>query len=114
MTKKSSRSADDITAIEDLMEDLETRLRRLNTKAKDDASDGSGDIKEFVTEALASISARLRDSADSVTHSVTDEAARVGGDAIKKIWDEMEQRPLLTLAVAAGLGYLVGLIGRRD
>ncbi len=114
MPRKSSRSSDDVVAIEELMQDLETRLRRLNTKAKTEASGASGDVGEFVSEALASISSRLRDNAESVTQSITEEASRVGSDALKKVWDEMEQRPLATLAIAAGIGYLLGLIGRRD
>jgi ElaB/YqjD/DUF883 family membrane-anchored ribosome-binding protein len=109
-----SHSSDDIETIEELMHDLETRLRRLNTKAKSEVSDASGDSSDFVTDALASITARLRNGAEGVSHSVTDEVARVGSDAIKKIWDEMEHRPLATLALAAGVGYLIGLIGRRD
>jgi ElaB/YqjD/DUF883 family membrane-anchored ribosome-binding protein len=118
-TRKSSRSSDerssdDIVAIEELMQDLETRLRRLNGKAKSETSGASGDVSDFVSEALAGIAARLRNGAENVTHSITDEAARVGTDAVKKIWDEMEQRPLVTLAIAAGVGYLLGLMGRRD
>jgi ElaB/YqjD/DUF883 family membrane-anchored ribosome-binding protein len=113
-TRKSTRSSDEIVAIEELMQDLETRLRRLNSKTKSEASGASGDISDFVTEALAGIAERLKDGAESVTHSITDEAARVGTDAMKKIWDEMEHRPLATLAIAAGIGYLLGLLGRRD
>lgn len=112
-TRKSSRS-DDIVAIEELMQDLETRLRRLNSKAKTENVGASGDISDFVSEALAGIADRLRNGAESVTHSITDEATRVGTDAVKKIWDEMEHRPLATLAIAAGIGYLLGLMGRRD
>jgi ElaB/YqjD/DUF883 family membrane-anchored ribosome-binding protein len=113
-TRKSSRSSDEIVAIEELMQDLETRLRRLNTKAKSEASGASGDISDFVSDALAGIADRLRNGAESVTHSITDEATRVGTDAVKKIWDEMEHRPLATLAIAAGVGYLLGLMGRRN
>ncbi len=114
MTRKNSRSSDDVVAIEELMQDLETRLRRLNTKAKSEVSGASGDVSEFVSEALAGIASRLRNGAENVTQSITDEASRVGSDAFKKVWDEMEHRPLATLAIAAGIGYLLGLMGRRD
>jgi ElaB/YqjD/DUF883 family membrane-anchored ribosome-binding protein len=114
MTKKSSQSSEDIVAIEELMHDLETRLRRLNSKAKTEVSGASEDVSDFVSEALAGIASRLRDGAESVTTSITDEAARAGSEAVKKIWDEIEHRPLVTLAVAAGIGYLLGIIGRRD
>ena len=114
MSKKNPRSSDDIVAIEGLMQDLETRLRRLNSKAKTEVSGVSEDISDFVTQALARIAQQVRDSAQTATHSIADEATEAGTHALKKIWDEMERRPLATLALAAGIGYLLGLIGRRD
>jgi ElaB/YqjD/DUF883 family membrane-anchored ribosome-binding protein len=41
------------------------------------------------------------------------DAFQFGSDTIKRIADEAEHRPLLTLAIAAGVGYLAGLAGRR-
>lgn len=122
MTRRHARSnSDDIAVVEELMHDLETRLRRLNTKAKSEASGASNEIGDFVSDALATLSTRLRNSTQNAAHTITDEATQVGADAIevgtnamKKVWDEMEHRPLTTLAVAAGVGYLLGLAGRRD
>ena len=37
----------------------------------------------------------------------------MGGDALRKIEDEIGHRPLLTLAIAAGIGFLAGMAGRR-
>jgi len=37
----------------------------------------------------------------------------MSGDAIKWIEEEIGQRPLLTLAIAAGIGFLAGMAGRR-
>jgi len=48
-----------------------------------------------------------------MTHSVADEASRLGGDAIKRLTDEVEARPFIMLAVAAGIGFLAGLANRR-
>jgi ElaB/YqjD/DUF883 family membrane-anchored ribosome-binding protein len=36
------------------------------------------------------------------------------GDAIRRIENEVGQRPLLTLAIAAGIGFLAGIAGRRS
>jgi len=42
------------------------------------------------------------------------EAARLGGDALRRLSNEVEHRPLVTLAVALGVGILVGVVsGRR-
>lgn len=114
MSKKNQRSSDEIAAIEELMQDLETRLRRLNSKAKTEVSGASSDIGEFVTQALGRITQQVRNSAQTATDSIADEATQMGTDALKKIWAEIERRPLATLALAAAAGYLVGIIGRRN
>jgi ElaB/YqjD/DUF883 family membrane-anchored ribosome-binding protein len=55
----------------------------------------------------------VRDSASDMTQSVADEATRLGGDALKRVTDEVEARPFFMLAIAAGLGFLAGLSSRR-
>ena len=115
MTTRAAKTAaaEEIAAIEDLMNDLEKRLRRLSGTARGEASGASSDVRDFVSEALERITTRVRDSASGVTHSVADEASRLGGDALKKITDEVEHRPLVVLAIAAGIGFLAGLASRR-
>lgn len=108
-----SATAEEIAAIEDLMNDLEKRLRRLSSAAKGEASGASADVSDFVSESLHNIMNRVRDSAATMGKSVADETSRVGGDAIKRLVDEVEHRPLLMLAVAAGIGFLAGLANRR-
>lgn len=108
-----SAAAEEIAAIEDLMNDLEKRLHRLSGTARSETTSAAGDVKDFVSEGLDRIMERVRASASDVTNSVADEAARLGSDAFKKLTDEVEQRPLVMLAVAAGLGYLAGMASRR-
>jgi ElaB/YqjD/DUF883 family membrane-anchored ribosome-binding protein len=52
--------------------------------------------------------------------SIGDEAAKFGGDvakvgndALRRLSKEVEQRPVVTLAVAIGVGILVGLVIHR-
>jgi ElaB/YqjD/DUF883 family membrane-anchored ribosome-binding protein len=115
MTARATKSAaaDEIAAIEDLMGDLEKRLRRLSGTARREASGATSEVGDFVTEALDRIMNRVRDSAANVTHSVAAEASRFGTDAFKKVTDQVENRPMVMLGVAAGLGFLVGLSHRR-
>jgi ElaB/YqjD/DUF883 family membrane-anchored ribosome-binding protein len=113
---KSATAAEEIAAIEDLVSDLEKRLRRLtdlSSEARSEVSGATGDVKDFVNDALSDIMQRVRESAATMGQSVAQEASRVGGDALKKVTDEVEQRPLVMLAVAAGIGFLVGLANRR-
>jgi ElaB/YqjD/DUF883 family membrane-anchored ribosome-binding protein len=45
---------------------------------------------------------------------VADEAARIGSDALKKLSDEIEHRPLLMVAIAAGIGFILGRRSEAD
>jgi ElaB/YqjD/DUF883 family membrane-anchored ribosome-binding protein len=105
--------SEDIANIEreigQLMHDIEARVGRLNALAKRSAKGAAEDASEFVSDAVSDAADRMRNGA----HSVSDEAARLSGDAIKRIEDEIGQRPLLTLAIAAGIGFLAGMAGRR-
>jgi len=44
---------------------------------------------------------------------IGNEAAELGNEALRRIAREVERRPLVILAVAIGVGILVGLAGRR-
>ncbi len=109
MTARVARSA----AIEDLMADLEKRLRRLSGTVRREASGASTDVRDFVGEALERIIDRVRESASDVQTSVVDETSRLGSDTFKKLNEEVAVRPLMMLAVAAGIGFLAGLANRR-
>jgi ElaB/YqjD/DUF883 family membrane-anchored ribosome-binding protein len=111
-TRTKAGVAEEIERIEDLISDLDKRLSRLNKSVRNEASGASGEINEFVSEALAGIMARVRESAGSVTDQVTDRASKIGTDAYKRISDEVEQHPMALLAVAAGIGFLLGMSRR--
>jgi ElaB/YqjD/DUF883 family membrane-anchored ribosome-binding protein len=112
MARKNSGSTD-IAEIEreiaQLMRDLETRVGRLNTLTRRGASNVASEAGEFLSDTMSQTAERLRNGANAVT----DEATRYGSEALRRIEDEVEQRPLLTLAIAAGIGFLAGMAGRR-
>ena len=111
--RNTSNTSEDAAEIEreigQLMRDLETRLGRLNTLTRRGASHAAHEASDFVSETLSDTADRLRNGANTVT----DEASRFGSEALRKVEDEIEQRPLLTLAIAAGIGFLAGMAGRR-
>ena len=113
MPRKTKASSRDVAAVEELMQDLETRLRRINSRAQED-TDGSEDVSDFVGQTLARIASQVRVTTDAATDTLTDEATRASTDFLKKIWDEMQRRPITTLALAAAAGYVLGLIGKPD
>jgi ElaB/YqjD/DUF883 family membrane-anchored ribosome-binding protein len=69
---------------------------------------------------LSTIADRFRNGAGSIGDDATrfgnklgSEAARLGDVALRRLSDEVEHRPLVTLAVAVGVGILVGLASHR-
>jgi ElaB/YqjD/DUF883 family membrane-anchored ribosome-binding protein len=114
MARKRKAQTDDIAAVEELMHDLETRLRRLNAKGKPEVSGGADDIADFVSQMLARVAAQVRNTADAATDTLETEATEASTDIVKRIWEEMERRPMMTLALAAAGGYLLGLISKQD
>jgi ElaB/YqjD/DUF883 family membrane-anchored ribosome-binding protein len=114
MAKKTKAQTDDIAAVEELMQDLESRLRRLNAKTKSDTPGGADDISDLVSQTLSRIATQVRDTAGAATETLADEATDASTDMIKKIWGEMQRRPLTTLALAAAAGYLLGLVSKQD
>jgi ElaB/YqjD/DUF883 family membrane-anchored ribosome-binding protein len=109
-----------VSDLERLLHDLEQRLARLrrtaarSPRAAPAAFDRFG---ETVTAALGDVAGRLRGRADAAGSEVAqlgDDALRLGNDALRKLTREVEHRPLLMLAIAAGVGALAaGLFARR-
>ncbi|MGH6725645.1 MAG: hypothetical protein ACREB8_03760 [Pseudolabrys sp.] len=95
------------------MSDLETRLRRLSGSTRREVSGASSEIGDFVSEALERIANRVSNGASDAGQTLAEEATRLGSGALKKLTGEIEERPLLMLAAAAGVGFLAGLANRR-
>lgn len=115
MTTRAAKSAaaDEIAAIQDLMSDLEKRLSRLSGSAKREAAGATGDVSDFVSDALDGIMKRVRESSADTSESIADDVTRFGVDAVKKMADEVEKRPLVMLGIAAGIGFLAGMMNKR-
>jgi ElaB/YqjD/DUF883 family membrane-anchored ribosome-binding protein len=115
MSPRAAKSvaADEVAAIKELMGDLEKRLQRLSGKAKREASEASDDVGDFVGDTLDRLTNRMRESAVDASRSVANEAKRFGNNAFQKMAGEIENRPLLMLTIAAGVGFLTGLTNRR-
>lgn len=103
--------------IRHLATDLQDRLNRLNAISQQGASHASSGLQDFISDtldrftsnAMSDLTTRMQDGASDLTH----EASRVGGRALKRVSRQIDKRPLLTLAIAAGIGFLAGM-ARRD
>ena len=90
------------------LRDLETRIRRLDPL---DATRASADVADSVGTALEGIGERFRNGAGYAAR----EAARMGHranvagrDSYEFLKREVDAHPLAVLAVAAGIGILIG------
>lgn len=102
--------ADDLRAeVGQLVSDLETRLDRLNALTKRGASHAVDGVNSLAIGAVTGLTDRVRKGAQGVS----DDAAKIGNGALGRVMHEIEARPLLTLAVALGLGIAAGFL-RRD
>ncbi len=114
-----------VTAIVDHLHAIERELAALGRKAGRRASANASAAGDLITDTVAPI---LNDIADRFwrgQRAATEGAAdlggravrmggRVGSDALDRIASQAKQRPLLTLAVAIGVGVLIGAAGRRS
>jgi ElaB/YqjD/DUF883 family membrane-anchored ribosome-binding protein len=96
--------------VRQLMSDLEDRIERINRLTKRGAGHAVDGVNDLVFGALSGVTDRVRDNA----RSVSDDAAKIGNQAIGQIAHQIDKRPLLTLAIAAGIGFIAGLARRQD
>jgi ElaB/YqjD/DUF883 family membrane-anchored ribosome-binding protein len=117
MFRKSGYSraiAADLGEINHRLRALEASLERLGGRASASAGRAADRLNETVAGALSGIAERfrdgsLRDDAARYGGEAAKEAAKLGNLALRRLSDEVEHRPLVTLAVAVGVGILVGL-----
>ena len=95
------------------MRDLEGQLAHLAKSVAADARDAGSNVPDLISDALADISDRFRTTVQSSARSVGAEAARVGSGAWHRVEDEVVNHPLAALAIAAGIGFLIGALNRR-
>lgn len=95
--------------------EIERRLRSVEQQLErvgDGTSASTTEVVERVGAAIAPVLSSIADRFRGGAHSMSDEAANLGNDALRRLSNEVEHRPLITLAVAVGVGILVGLASR--
>jgi ElaB/YqjD/DUF883 family membrane-anchored ribosome-binding protein len=104
--------------IERRIQALQRGLEKFGTRASSNARNSADGLGDAVAAALSSWADRFRQGASSVSDqsaSFGKDAARYGSAALDRISSETEQRPLFAIAVALGVGLLIGMaMHRRD
>ncbi|HZN27755.1 MAG TPA: hypothetical protein VFB88_00215 [Xanthobacteraceae bacterium] len=110
----------DLAEIERRLRALEKRLERAGSRTASGAVQAADRMGDAIASALSDMSDRFRDGSRSVGggalklgNEAAKEAAKLGNDALQRLADEVERRPLTTLAIAAGVGLIVGLAAHR-
>jgi len=106
----------EIGDIDQRLRALERRLEAIGGRSAASAAQAADHVGETIASALSGVAERLRGRADSVRDEVakiSGDAAKLGNQALRRLVDEVEHRPLITLAVAIGVGILVGLAGHQ-
>jgi len=126
MFRKSSlvRTIDaDLAEIERRVQALEKRVASAASAGRAKLSSSVSGVSQTTDQIADVLASALTDVADRFrgrARSMGDEAARVGteavrwsNDALRRIADQVERRPFMLLAVAVGIGFLIGAAGRR-
>jgi ElaB/YqjD/DUF883 family membrane-anchored ribosome-binding protein len=106
----------EIGEIEQRLRALERQLERVGGRSAASAAQAADRVGEGIASALNGMAERLRGGANSMRDEaakIGSEAAKLGNDALRRLSNEVEHRPLVTLAVAVGVGILVGLASHR-
>ena len=103
--------------IEQRLQTLEKRLENVGTRASTNARDTAENLGDAIASALSGWADRFRQGASSVgdqSAALGKDAAKLGTVALNRIADETGRRPLSALAVAVGVGILIGMAARNS
>ena len=114
-----------VGAIVDHLRAIEKELRAVgkssSRRASAEAAAASDRIAETIGPILADIAERFRqgqqvalDQASTYGNQAVKIGSKVGADAADAITDHTKKRPLVMLAVAIGVGILIGAAARRS
>ena len=101
--------------IERRLQAVQRGIEKLATRASSNARDSAEGLSEAVASALSNWADRFRQGANSLgdqSAAFGKDAARYGTAALSQISKETEQRPLVAIAVALGIGILIGMATR--
>ena len=117
----SSRFSELISAeageIERRLRALEKRLNVAGERASTNARNTAENLGDAVASALSGWADRFRQGASTVSDqsaALGRDATKLGTVAVNRITEETGQRPLFALAVAVGVGILIGMAVRHS
>ncbi len=95
---------------------LEQNLEKVGARASTNARETAESFGDAIASALAGWAGRFRQSASALSDqsaSLGRDTAKLGNATLRRLSDETEHHPLFALAVAVGVGVLIGLVSRK-
>jgi ElaB/YqjD/DUF883 family membrane-anchored ribosome-binding protein len=116
----SSRYSRNVEEIDRRLGLLEQNLEKIGARASTNARETAEGLGDAIASALAGWAGRFRQSASalgsqsaSLGKNLGEDTAKLGSAALRRLSDETEHHPLVALAVAVGVGVLIGLVSRK-
>lgn len=100
--------------IDDMIASLQAKIDRLNSISKQGATHAAEGANDIVLNAISGLTGQMSGRMQNTAKSASDEVAKFGSQALKRIVSEIDHRPFLTLAIAAGIGFIAGLARPRE
>jgi ElaB/YqjD/DUF883 family membrane-anchored ribosome-binding protein len=105
----------EVSEIERRLRALEKDLEKVSARTSTNARDTAEGLSDAIAAALGGWADRFRQSAASIgdqSASLGKGAARFGGSALQRVSAETEAHPFFALALAVGVGVLIGMASR--
>jgi ElaB/YqjD/DUF883 family membrane-anchored ribosome-binding protein len=116
---RTSNFSPSVTAIQEHLGAVEKELEKIGRIAGRQTSAAAATAADQVGDAISTILSEMvdrfrkggqaaGDQAERLGNQALDLSAKYGRDALQRLAGETEQRPLLTIGVAIGIGILIG------
>ena len=116
---RTSNFAPSVAAIQKHLGAVETELEKIGRIAGRQTSDAAAAASDQFGDAISTILSEMvdrfrkggqaaGDQAGRLGNQALDFGAKYGSDALARVASQAEERPLLTLGVAVGIGILIG------
>jgi ElaB/YqjD/DUF883 family membrane-anchored ribosome-binding protein len=107
--RRASATSFDAEELFRLLNELAGPLARVAALVSSNARAAGSAVPERLSETWGDLSTSVRDNA----RFVGAEASRTGRHVWHRVEDEVAHRPLVALAIAAGIGFLIGALNSR-
>jgi ElaB/YqjD/DUF883 family membrane-anchored ribosome-binding protein len=100
--------------VDDMISSLEERIDRINALTKRGAGHAADGVNDLVLNAISGLTGQVANRAKNNANSMSNKVARLGTNALRRVVREIDRRPLLTVAIAAGIGFAVAMARRPE